>query len=240
VYFDSFANRHEREKITSLGSKNELRLFEKQFAFVTNHIPTGSRVLEIGPGLGILASLFVETHYDYYAIESNEIMQTRLAQKGIKVQLASVPPIDHEKHTFDFVHSNAVIEHMPTFVDAISFLKECNRVLRPNGHLAIGFPDYVRAGIEFLNWDYSHSFITTERRINDLLRDCGFTPMKTLRLAGSISFFPLRLLLEICMIMVHSRLIYTVGTSCGFENLLYRLHKTFQPVSIIIASNSHI
>ncbi len=47
-------------------------------------------------------------------------------------------PVDDQ--TFDYLFSEHLIEHL-TYMDALSMLKECHRILRPGGRIRIATPD---------------------------------------------------------------------------------------------------
>lgn len=238
MFYDFFAKRRLVEGVTNLGKWNEKVFFDKQFTSISSRLAKGSAVLEIGPGLGSLSELFVKAGYEYQAIEANEAMQKMLARKGFKVQCRFVPPIPFADETFDFVHSTAVIEHMPTFERAFELLSESARVVRKGGLLGIGFPDYLRCGIDFYNWDYTHSFVTTERRIRLMLHDSGFKVLEVKRFSGSITACPLRLMVDLVMQIINSRITYFLAESLGLINLVYRIRKSFEAVTLIIAQEN--
>jgi hypothetical protein len=52
---------------------------------------------------------------------------------------------------------------------------ELYRVLSPNGIAFISFPSYLDWKTDFFNLDYTHSFITTEVNVSQLLIDAGFS-----------------------------------------------------------------
>jgi SAM-dependent methyltransferase len=146
-----------------------------------------------------------------------------------------VPPLPVKSESVDVVVADQVIEHMPTFRDALNLLSECRRVLGKSGFLVLGFPDYIRMGLVFYDRDYSHSFLTTENRVNQILLDSGFEPVKIIRFSGSVSNRLATLLLDVFMLAVNARLTCLLGDSFGVSGLLYRVRKTFGASTVIFA-----
>jgi len=85
-----------------------------------------------------------------------------------------VPPIAVESGSIDVLYADQLLEHMPNFNAAIHFVAECNRVLKKDGHLALIFPNYLKEKEFFFDIDYTHNFVTTERRVEQMLFDCRF------------------------------------------------------------------
>jgi hypothetical protein len=46
---------------------------------------------------------------------------------------------------------------------------EARRVLRPGGTFFVVVPDYLKERTFFWDVDYTHNFVTTERRVTQLL-----------------------------------------------------------------------
>jgi SAM-dependent methyltransferase len=74
---------------------------------------------------------------------------------------------------------------MPGIDAARALVAEARRVLRPGGLLFIVVPDYLKERGFFWDIDYTHNFVTTERRVRQLLYDGGFEVLETVRSIGA-------------------------------------------------------
>ena len=131
-------------------------------------------VLEIGPGRGVFTDLCLEAGAEYQAIEPNREMADQLRNRGVNVVNAIVPPMPEFGGAFDVVVMNSVIEHMNTMVDALELSKQVLGMLRPGGRFVLYAPDYANWRHHFFIGDFSHSYITSWRRLEELLISAGF------------------------------------------------------------------
>ena len=74
----------------------------------------------------------------------------------------------------DVVYADQVLEHMSGIDAARAFTAEALRALRPGGTLFVVVPDYLKERTFFWDVDYTHNFVTTERRVKQLFNDGGF------------------------------------------------------------------
>ena len=68
---------------------------------------------------------------------------------------------------------------------AREFVAEARRMLRPKGVLFVVVPDYLKEREFFWDIDYTHNFVTTERRVRQLLYDGGFDIARVVRSIGA-------------------------------------------------------
>lgn len=197
-------------------------------------------VLEIGPGIGIFAEACTRMKYSYVAIEFNKGLVRELA---VKYQLVCgfVPPLPIKNEIVDVIVADQVVEHMPTFREALGLLSECHRALKPSGFLVLGFPDYARMnGLAFYDGDYSHSFLTTKNRIEQIFRDIAFKPLRVIQFSGSISNPILRLFLDFTMLVLYARPTHLIMDALGAGDFLYKFRKTFCASTVIFAQKSPV
>jgi SAM-dependent methyltransferase len=182
VFYDHFA----KQSITPIGNWITQRAGRRQLTLIQPFLPgTGCAILEIGPGLGVLAELFMQKGYcNYTAVEPNVTMRAHLVERGIRSKSYRIPLIDEEDHTYDLIILSHVFEHLDGTSEARIFMREAQRVLQPGGHLCIISPDYLHLREDFFNVDYTHSNITTLRRTIQLFRDNGFRVVKSAYLSG--------------------------------------------------------
>ncbi len=182
---DTFYDHFSKEKPTRIGSWMTKSYANKIFKYAD--ISPSGKVLEIGPGRGIFADICLQHRFEYYAIEPNEQMASALEQKGAKIIRTLVPPLPKLEKQFDAVVMVAVMEHMNSMQDALQICQQIKNVLTPKGKFIICSPDYLNWGKHFFNCDFSHSFVTTRRRLKQLLLNAGFTKIKNCYLSGPFS-----------------------------------------------------
>ena len=195
-------------------------------------------VLEIGVGPGL--------NFPYY--DANKVTKlwaldpspemTKLAKKAARslpfdVELIGLPgeeiPLEN-----DSVDTVLITYTLCTIPDTQAALREMARVLRAGGMVALVVPDYLRCGIDFYQWDYTHALITTSYRIRQVLDDAGFEVFSIVHFTGALTG-PIRLPPDLLNFVVHTRLAYWLLASLGLESWLYKFHKTFEPSFFVIA-----
>ncbi len=147
----------------------------------------GHAVLEIGPGRGVFADICLAKGLEYWAVEANQQMAESLQARGARVIHAMVPPLPPLDHKFDFVVMIHVMEHMSTMPDALQISGQIRKVLKPHGKLVICSPDYLNLRHNFFNCDFSHSYVTTRRRLEQLLIGSGYHNLKSRYFSGPLA-----------------------------------------------------
>ena len=97
-----------------------------------------------------------------------------LKKKGLKVIESWTPPMPMADATADVVYADQVLEHMSGIEEARQFTAEALRSLKPGGVFFVVVPDYLKERQFFWDVDYTHNFVTTERRVRQLFNDGGF------------------------------------------------------------------
>jgi len=173
TFYDWFSER----SCTRLGLKRRVKIEEFKFHRLRRFIPSGGILLEIGPGEGRFAELCRREGINYCCIEPSLPLQKRMKERGYPTIGGFVPPIAVISESIDVLYADQLLEHMPDFNAAIQFIAESNRVLKKDGHIALIFPNYLKEKEFFFDIDYTHNFITTERRVEQMLFDCRFAPV---------------------------------------------------------------
>jgi SAM-dependent methyltransferase len=138
--------------------------------------PSGRAVLEIGPGHGSFAAVCAEAGYQYTALDINLRLLRTIQARGHDGVRALAPLLPVADGSYAIAFASHVIEHSPTYRDAAAFLSELRRTVAPGGVVALVAPDYMALREDFWNCDYSHGFVTTRRRLRQIMRDCGLEP----------------------------------------------------------------
>ncbi len=182
---EHFYDHYQQDKPTGAGN-----LISKAFAgkiFKYAEIKTGQSVLETGPGRGVFADVCLKAGIEYFAVEPNRQMAESLEKRGASVIYAMVPPLPEMDRQFDFAVMINVMEHMNSMKDALQITQQIREVLKPKGKFVICSPDYLNYRHNFFNCDFSHSYVTTRRRLKQLLVSGGFGNIKSCYLSGPIS-----------------------------------------------------
>lgn len=166
-YFDHFA----KSKPTRFGKIIEDRTIEKEFRIISRFMLNPElEILEIGPGKGGLAKKFIEMGYQNYdVVEPNVLMRDNFVRSGVrKIKNYEIPELKERDGSYDIIICCDVFEHLNDTKEAKLFISEVHRVLRKEGLIFILSPDYLDWGKDFFNCDFSHSNITSVRRVIQL------------------------------------------------------------------------
>ncbi len=111
----------------------------EEMKFLFDFLKKGDRVLDLGCGNGRWYPLFKEKEVDYFGVDFSEKL-VAIAKKTFpeaKFLVANALSLPFENHFFDKIYSIAVLHQIPSFDFRIQFLKECKRVLKPEGILIL-------------------------------------------------------------------------------------------------------
>ena len=234
MFYNFFYKRNQTSKITKVGKLTASRYHRKQFSLMQSVGCFSGSCLEIGPGDGIFAKMCSDHNIAYQAVDRSKDICDRMSENGIKIDLSNVPPLPYSDSQYDLVCAFHVLEHMSTYEQAIIFMEECVRVLNKGGKIAIEVPDFLRAGISFYAWDYTHSYPLTVTRLRQLFEDSGLHVLKIVELTGPVSSLMIRLPIDLFGFIIHSRFVYWFCRSIGLESVLHRIYKTIAPSILII------
>ena len=173
------------KSLTTYGAGRRSRIERHRLEPARSASPTArGAFFEIGPGHGTLGELAVAGGWDYTAIEASPLLMDVLKKKGLKVIPAWTPPMPMADASADVVYADQVLEHMRGIDDARQFTAEALRSLKPGGIFFVVVPDYLKERQFFWDVDYTHNFVTTERRIRQLFNDGGFEILHMERAIG--------------------------------------------------------
>jgi len=171
---DTFYKSFSEKKLTTYGSVRRGRIERHRLTLLHRYAKPPGAMFEIGPGHGSLAEQAVEAGWNYTAVEASPILIDVLRGKGLKVVEAWTPPMPMADASADVVYADQVLEHMSGIDAARQFTSEALRSLRPGGIFFVVVPDYLKERTFFWDVDYTHNFVTTERRVKQLFNDSGF------------------------------------------------------------------
>ena len=147
-----------------------------------------------------------------------------LTKKGFKVVKAFTPPIPGEDGSLDVVYADQVMEHMPGIDAARAFTADALRLLRPGGVFFVVVPDYLKERTFFWDVDYTHNFVTTERRMRQLFNDGGFVVERVVRSIGVATGLR-RDALAAAAVFANVPGLDTLSRWTGTEDVLFKVRK---------------
>jgi SAM-dependent methyltransferase len=180
AFYKSFSEK----KLTAYGSGRRGKIERHRLALLHRYAKSPGDFFEIGPGHGSLGELAVGAGWRYTAVEASPLLIEVLKQKGLPVIEAWTPPMPMADASADVVYADQVLEHMSGIDAARQFTSEAWRSLRPGGHFFVVVPDYLKERTFFWDVDYTHNFVTTERRVRQLFTDNGFEILMVERAIG--------------------------------------------------------
>ena len=221
TFYRWFSDR--QKELTSFGRARRGRTERARLGLLMAHIQPGD-MLEIGPGHGTLALGAIDAGWRYRAMEASPILIEELRRKGLAVIEGWAPPVLAADGSCDVVYADQVLEHMSGIDAAREFVAEARRVLRSDGVLFVVVPDYLKERGFFWDVDYTHNFVTTERRVRQLLYDGGFEVEKVVRSIGAARGVK-RDLLAGAALFTNIPGLDTLSRYIHAEDLLFRVRK---------------
>lgn len=111
----------------------------KRTAFIREHIPAGSRILDVGCGTGVLAEHLLHEGYDVTGADPFAAMLEYMRARDPRLKTVHAPgqelPFDDD--TFDLTYCVAVMHHVANPKDVHDTLVEMCRVTKPGGYVLV-------------------------------------------------------------------------------------------------------
>jgi len=182
---DTFYRTFSEKQLTTLGGARRGKIERARLGLLMKHIQPPGPMLEIGPGHGTLAAQAIEAGWRYSAVEPSPVLSEKLRGFGLDVVQSWTPPFPKPDESYRVVYADQVLEHMSGIDAAREFTAEALRVLQPGGVFFVVVPDYLKERGFFWDIDYTHNFVTTERRVRQLFHDGGFDIERVVRSIGT-------------------------------------------------------
>ncbi len=103
----------------------------------------GGRILDVGCGNGDFLFFLGQLGWDVRGVETDRLAAETARRRGIPVEDGPVEKSGLPEYWADVITMNHVIEHLYDFVSA---LKECRRILKPDGRLCLYTPNASSLG----------------------------------------------------------------------------------------------
>jgi len=169
AFYKSFSN----TKPTKLGKWIVASKYASMAKAISNQIDLdGAKILEIGPGAGEFSDRLRTLGADMHMIEPSNYSRTVLAEKGYKnIEDYFAPPLRDADNTYDAIIMINVFEHLQSHSNAIQMMDEINRTLKEGGILVVNTPEVLFFGLYFWESDYTHNYVTTRNRFEQIFID---------------------------------------------------------------------
>lgn len=190
-YYDTEARVYDRNRYASIRGRRVERFHKSVLdALLTNDLPAGARVLEVGCGTGRLLQELLPRGYLLHGVDASEgmlsVARERFASAGGAVlDIADATHMPFQDSSFDAAYSILVVNLIP---DYRKMLREVARILEPGGVFVFNVPNlasvyalgglYVNmrgktVGSNSAGHRYSHWFLPSEWRKG--LSEAGFS-----------------------------------------------------------------
>jgi SAM-dependent methyltransferase len=230
---DTFYKSFSEKQLTSYGSGRRSRIERHRLALLERYATPPGSMFEIGPGHGTLGELAVKSGWRYTAVETSPFLIEVLRNKGLDVIESWTPPFPMADAVADVIYADQILEHMRGIDDARQFTGEALRCLKPGGHFFVVVPNYLKERGFFWDVDYTHNFVTTPRRMQQLLYDGGFEVLHMERAIG-ISTGLARDVMSAAKVLVNLPGIDTLSRYTGAEDVIFKVRKNlFETLTFI-------
>ncbi|BDU50413.1 class I SAM-dependent methyltransferase [Haliovirga abyssi] len=166
-YYEKYSesNRLEKDKTSKIE-------FLTNIEYLNKYIKKG-KLLDVGAGSGIYSSYYDEKEIEVTAIDVVQshvnFMKEKFVDKNINVKLGSALDLsEFKENSFEFVLCLGPIYHLRDKEERIKCIKECNKVLKKGGILAVAYinkmhiiPRYLGIHNEIIEKDVIEYFLKT-------------------------------------------------------------------------------
>lgn len=146
------------------------------------HADRCGKALDVGCGSGEWAGFMKSLGVDVEGLDFDPLAVQTARRKGISARVGSLEESEYPDDTFDLVNLSHVIEHVPSPVET---LRECRRILKPQGVVAILTPNTQSFGHRIFkeNWrglePPRHLHLMNAGNLRQIVTMAGLAEIKT-------------------------------------------------------------
>lgn len=148
---------------------------EREVMFVP--FRAGGRLLEVGCGNGRQLERLVRAGWQAQGVDFDPAAVNQARALGLEVRLGDIAEQGYADHYFDAVVASHVVEHVP---EPAAFLRECRRILGPDGYLVLLTPNASALGHRIFGAAWAgldpprHLCVFTGQALGRLAAEAGF------------------------------------------------------------------
>ncbi len=117
----------------SLSTEEALFQIPLRKEYILAQIGKGKRVLDVGCLGGMISKKIMDATNEVWGVELNPSAANAARKRGVRVKVSNVEEgLPFEEGAFDVVHAGEILENL---YDTKAFLRECRRVLKPQGFI---------------------------------------------------------------------------------------------------------
>lgn len=138
-------------------------------------------LLDVGCGSGVMLRLMRDLGWDAQGIDLDERAVTVALAAGLPARVGTLTSLDLPARHFAAVTSSHVLEHV---ADPLGFLRDCLRLTRPGGRLALTTPNAGSLGSRVFGSGWRglepprHFQVLTVRSLTRLAREAGYEDVR--------------------------------------------------------------
>jgi 2-polyprenyl-3-methyl-5-hydroxy-6-metoxy-1,4-benzoquinol methylase len=161
------------------------------FSIMTLPHKSGGRLLDIGCGIGIFLEQMADLGWKAEGLDMDPKVVQVCIKKGLTVKEGTLKSQNYPDNYFDAITLKHVIEHVS---DPIDLIRQCKRILKPEGKLVILTPNFEGSGQEtfgrmWLGLDAPrHLFLFTPKTLSEVLLKGGLNVIKLSTTARNSEF----------------------------------------------------
>ena len=201
----------------------------------------GADIVEFGPGEGHFSRESLRRGYRYVGVEGSRFYAEQRLAEGARILRARLPLCALANDSADAVFSSMVLEHMGSPAEAVLFVEEASRVVRPGGTIVLMFPNAYANGPIFWEMDYTHGYFTTPRRVCTMCEHRGLEVVAVHRaihwlwIRSTPLHTTVRIACNVVMSVANWAPVAALGEALGLGGILYRLRKSIFETTIVVA-----
>ena len=149
--------------------------------------PAG-RLLDVGCGPGLLLEEARRRGYEVAGCDVSAWAVDYARQRGLDARAGLLEDLAYPTASVDIALANHTLEHVP---DPLPFLREMDRILKPDGLLVIGVPNFgsLMSAVMRERWHAllpdQHYWHFTPATLTRMLEEAGFSPRRVMTQTGS-------------------------------------------------------
>ena len=180
--------------------ENIVRTSHKKLKRIEKYYPQKGTILDIGCATGFFLLAAREREWDARGVEySDYASQIAREQHSLQVKTGTIKEAEYKDEFFDCVTMWDLIEHV---TDPMADLAEVNRIMKPDGILAIITPNVASFiaklwGKKWLLWNRTdHLYFFSPNTLNQMLKKNGFKIIKVKNLGYGGKFVSVDFIFE--------------------------------------------